>query len=179
MDNSHSSVRTNTNVPLTGIVLCLVVIIGIFMLSDFKLIPTTNPKPTLSTPTPRASDKPKSQMLTFQGCDIKKEGNPLVDGVYPGKDLIYGTFYGNIDKVNKESSSSATLLLLSPKGDQSYSLNVKDEPNLVFDATTLKNVSFSTLKPGLTVSVTFNCYPQKNNLLKIASIAIRGDLTKK
>ncbi|MBI4078781.1 MAG: hypothetical protein HY429_00565 [Candidatus Levybacteria bacterium] len=132
---------------------------------------------TATIPTPNVSFQPTS-IPSLESCSIKEEGNPLVQDVQILKDgTIFGTFRGNIQTYTlNQSSSSATMEVISPRGDQTHTFTIKEEPGLVYDAIAQKDLTLSNLRRGLTVVISFNCFPNKGNLFRLTRIAVTGKL---
>ena len=118
----------------------------------------------------------------LESCDVKKEGNPLLETDpktlnVNGEKVIVGTFKGNVnqinlDKIDKTATVSASIELVSPTGDQVYTFKVKEEKGLVYDAVNLKDLTLTGLKKGQTVVLSFNCFTRFNNLFRITIVAV-------
>ena len=162
---------------ITGISALIVIsAFGIKYLRSQKNIKT--PTQSLSQTTPSLTPKP---VANLESCDFKKEDNPLVNDLktltISNKKVIVGTFRGNINSYALNSDKvSAKIDLISPKGEQSHTFSIKDEKGLVYDAVSQKDLTVADLKPGLTVEISFNCFPENNNIFKLTRINITGGL---
>ena len=133
------------------------------------------PSPTKTTQAP--SIKTDNLDDQISSCKITKEGNSLVDDVQTintGKaSVLVGTFRANVNKITPDSTNSSPLIeLISPRGDQTHSFRVTEEKGLVYDSINLKDLTLKDLKPGKTVTVSFNCFPDRGNLFKISRISV-------
>lgn len=171
--------------PLTKIAIALIlVVVAIFLLSYFKIlsIPQLSFLPQKSytnqpSSIPQSTLPPKVE-TNLESCSVTKEGNPLVSEVKKLPDgTIIGTFLGNINKVDFSSDKlTASIEVISPQGDQTHIFKLKDEKGLIYDGLKLKDLSLSDLAEGQTVIISFNCFPDKDNLFKIAQVKITGRL---
>lgn len=128
------------------------------------------PPGTSPTPTPPL-------VSNLETCDVKKEGNPLVNDVKTIEGSIIGSFRGNINAFEYNlQDQSASLELISPRGDQKHTFNLIEEEKLVYDAIELKDLALSDLKRGQTVAISFNCFPDqpKDKQFRITRVAITG-----
>lgn len=135
--------------------------------------PKTGQEPT---PTSQASFEPQEKLDT---CSVRKEGNALVKDVrtlqIKGKPVVVGVFRGNINSVVGVEAGRVKIEVISPKGEQSYTLTVLNQPGVVYDAVNQKDLSTEDLKAGQTVEVSFNCFKDGNKEeFKIARVAITG-----
>lgn len=88
--------------------------------------------------------------------------------------MTVGTFFGNINNLTYDSGKQiATLELISPKGDQQHTFNLKEEPGLVHDAIALQDLTLADLKVGQTVVISFNC-DTATEKFRITRVAITG-----
>jgi hypothetical protein len=171
----------NLLILITALILVTVAVAGLRLFNSKYAIELNSPlKKTIQitpiTPTPKPTNQ-NNKELTFQGCDIKKEGNPLVSNIWNLKGNVVGTLRGNINKIGstkatETASPSAALEVISPKGDQTYLAIAPIEKGMFYDAVKMKEINFKDLHLGQTVVVSFNCFPTQNNLFKIAQVAI-------
>lgn len=127
------------------------------------------------TPPPKIVDA--SQGL--ESCSVKKEGNPLVEDVRSLPDgTIIGVIRGNIDNIsfNMGKKSGAISLISISQGQSHTFKRIEDEEGLVYDATLQKEIKLSGLKRGMTVQISFNCFPDQDDLFKITRIAVIGKM---
>lgn len=157
------------NLLLLVVVVALVGGALIFYRYYFSRYNNTVNKPSITTVTPT----PTNTKLTIKDCNIKKEGNPLISNLWniEKSNLVAGTLVGNIQKVTT-SNSSATLKIISPKGDQTYEFTVPVEKGMFFSNTSQKEVSVTFLHSGQSALVSFSCFPKQNNLFKITQVAV-------
>ena len=121
---------------------------------------------------PAKLEKPSAN--TLESCSVKKEGNPLITDLRTEGNSIIGTYRGIINKItfNNPAKTSASIELVSLKGDQTHLFKVDDENGLVYDYTQGKDASLGNLKKGMSIAMTFNCFPQKDNLFKYSRIVV-------
>lgn len=120
---------------------------------------------------------PEAIKINLETCDVKKEGNPLVSDVTKLPDgTIVGNFAGNINKTESFLDGRLSFEVIAPKGDQTYTFTVREEEGLVFDLKEGKDLKLTDLAPGNTVTMSFNCFPEKNNQFKITRITVTGKL---
>jgi hypothetical protein len=169
--------RVRVRVPLK-----LFILIGVLIL----LTPLVFLLSQKSTDTPKGTKEPQGTFAGYQvgrthdelqNCEVTKDGNPIVEHVQKIQDFIVGSYRGNINEYSySPSNNTASLLLISPKGDQTQLFSLKGEKGLVFDAITMKEISLADLKRGQTVSISFNCFPKENNEFKITRINLTGKI---
>lgn len=151
---------------------------GFYLLQSGQM-PKLGKEQTQAPPSPTPGGiKPRAQsVLTFTGCSVKKEGNPLV---YDAKTLSDGKPFsvlrGNISQIEFDNGKKkATIELIAPRGDQSYVFSVEERtspPLLISDAATdLRELALSDLAPGQTVDISMNCYQDS---LIVGGISVIG-----
>lgn len=117
---------------------------------------------------------PAPNLSDLESCDVKKEGNPLVEDYQKftanGRRVIIGTYRGNINQINTDPFR---FQLISPKADQVYNFTtLKDEKGLIFDDTTQKELKLADLELGNSIVMSFNCFPGSKSVFKITKIEI-------
>lgn len=135
-----------------------------------RVVPTSSPAPSLP---------PVSSTLSFTGCEIEKQGNPLVEDVrvldIEGENVVVGTMRGNINQISfGEDQKSAKIELISPKAEQTYTFTAEEETGLVYDGIELKDLNLLDLKQGMTVVASFNCFSEQDNKFLITRITVTG-----
>lgn len=150
-------------------------------------IPSKKPAQTSPLSTPFSTPIPES--LNLESCDIKLEENPLVQGkiekfTSPDAKLeqqavVVGRFYGILHTFDLNTNKTeADIQLISPKGDQVLPFHIKDAPGIIQNTETKQHMSITTLKPGLTILMSFNCFPNMKygERFKITQFAVTGKL---
>lgn len=136
---------------------------------------SASPTPIQSGPTPTPP-----LVANLETCNVTKEGNPLVVDVQTlPNGTIVGDFRGNINKTTFNSQrTEASIELISQKGEQTHTFNLKDEEGLVYDVTLGKDLKLSDLSAGQTVTMSFNCFKDQSQekQFKITRISITGKL---
>lgn len=163
-------------VLLTFLILLLVIPFGVYLVS--KSLPkkkTQNPVPVGAGQAPVVKQDNLDNQI--QNCSITKEGNPLIDDVQildtSKVKVLVGTFRANINKITPDATGLSPLIeLASPRADQTHSFRVTEEKGLVYDSVNLKDLTLKDLKPGKTVSVSFNCFPSRGNLFKLTRFSV-------
>lgn len=136
------------------------------------------PQITSSQPFQNKADQPpyfatQIDESLLQKCNIKKETNPLISDVRTIKNRVIGTLTGNINKLSyNQVSPSATLELISPKGEQTYGFSVQEEKGLVYDAVNLKDLLLGDLKLGQTIVASFNCSTRDKVPFRITRLSV-------
>lgn len=175
------------NLPQKKLIIGALIVSGLMIIGSLIFVRFVN-KPKIITPSPLPSPKQATidqlttaKQFSFFGCNIKKEGNPIVHEMIAAstkdKDLVFGTFFGNINKISFDTAKkTASIQIISPKGDQTYSFKVTDSKGLVYDSTIAKPFNFADLKAGQTVMISFNCFPKETGekQFKIAQIMVTG-----
>lgn len=102
----------------------------------------------------------------LENCQVKKEGNPLVESP--------GNFKGVIQTISFNSSNTeADIQLTSAVGKQTHIFKVKAENGLaVFNPKTKKDLLLTDLRSGQTVTLTSSCAQNQDSLFKIITIAV-------
>lgn len=154
---------------LVGILIVFIIGLNLYLYrSSDKTASSSSPSPTVLR---------EAKKVNLETCDLKKEGNPLVSDVTKLPDgTIVGNFVGNINKTESFVDGRLSLEVVAPRGDQTYTFTVREEEGLVFDLKEGKDLSLSDLAPGNTITMSFNCFPEKNNQFKITRITVTGKL---
>lgn len=178
-DSSMPKLKPSPKKPLLIIGSLTVIVVSVALLSYFKIISLGEPNNLLQ------KDQPKTELVQErptkvgpdnfeEKCTITKEDNPLVDYLTKLEDgAVVGTLGGNLQEVNIDGDS-AKIVLVSPRAEQMHQFTLKEEKGLVYDSVTNKDAALKDLKAGQNVTMSFNCFPQKNNLFKITRVDIRG-----
>lgn len=157
-----------------------------FLSKNFALLQRflkASPSPAQQSLTPLPTTQPAGT-FSLEKCSVTKEGSPLVDYLKTlpvgtesvEQNMTVGSLRGNINKLTYDAKAQTAIVeLISPKGEQTHTLNLKEEPSLVHDATTVKDMTLADLKVGQTAVVSFNCLPDnQDKQFRVTRVAITG-----
>lgn len=141
---------------------------------------TTLPQPTTEQPQPT---QPIVTSANLESCDVKKEGNPLVEDVetlnIEGQEIVVGNFRGNINNVTlSEDKQTAQVEVVAPRGDQTHTFSLREQNGLVYDMTSGEDGTLADLAKGQVVTISFDCAQnaQKVKEFKLTRFTITGKL---
>ncbi|OGE30656.1 hypothetical protein A2631_03820 [Candidatus Daviesbacteria bacterium RIFCSPHIGHO2_01_FULL_44_29] len=184
---TSSSKKPQQILIVAGIIaLIFVVAMSVWYLRSIRSKDLPN-KTIVSSPSPTSISKPSEQSVNkvfqFNKCNtLQANSNPLIGGdlsvIEQGKDtLISGVFIGNINSISyNKTTKTAKIEFISSAGMQTYTTDIKEEPQLVYNSVTKKDSSLSELKVGNSIVASFNCFPKQNDLFKIVTIEVNGNI---